>query len=268
MNKIMILGAGRMGGALIKGWIQKNKIEAKQICVIEKRKEVRTNIKKKLGVSIQENIPYNWFGDILIIAVKPQSLEIVFQEINKSKIKINTIISLVAGCTVSSIKKNINMKSVIVRSMPNITASVSKSITVLYSSSIIDIKIKRDIESTMTSVGHVKWIDSENMMDCITAISGSGPAYFFLFFESFVTAAIKSGLPKELSLELVTKTIEGSFEMILKGQNANKLIEQVASPGGTTEAALKVLDNSKKGLRRLMINTVDAAAKKSRQLEI
>ena len=112
MNKIMILGAGRMGGALIKGWIQKNKIEAKQICVIEKRKEVRTNIKKKLGVSIQENIPYNWFGDILIIAVKPQSLEIVFQEIyGRPFPDLNTNVGLS--------RKNLSLKEMIAFDMNN-----------------------------------------------------------------------------------------------------------------------------------------------------
>ncbi len=267
MTKILLLGVGNMGISLYRGWINSG-ISKDQILLVEKDNARKTYLIDKLGIESSPSIPFNWKGDAIVLAIKPTSFLQASKDLNNEKAKSALIISIVAGLTNKKLRNCIESKALIVRSMPNISSTVGKGVTVLNTNDKLDYDTKKLVEDLMSAVGYVNWIKDESLMDLITAISGSGPAYFFLFLESLIKIGVENGLPHSLSNYLVKKTAEGALKLCEDEENMRLLIESVTSPGGTTEAALDILEGKKNNLISILSKAVLAAKKRSEELAL
>ncbi len=231
---------------------------------------VETNLKRKVllrkkykNIKFYSSIPEGWKGDVLIFAIKPQVFLKAAEGINKKSLDYNFAISIMAGLKTKYIKKNIIAKAKILRAMPNLPAIKMKSVTCCYCSSKLSIKEKKLLTGILKCLGEVYWLKKENELDAVTAISGSGPAYFFLFFQTMIEAAKKIGLDKKLASSLVIKTAYGALALAEDNKNLKKLIKNVSSKGGTTEAAMNILTKGKNDIPYILTKAIIAAKKKS-----
>ena len=266
MQKILLIGGGRMGTSLVSGWIKKGITDSQSVCLVEVDKLKHSFFEQSFGISPVINIPSKWEGDCLVIAVKPQALNAVLNKLKISIIDVKYLVSIVAGCNILRIRRSIDTDIPIIRSMPNISSSIGLGVTIMNSDIEISKEIKILVEELMSAVGYIDWLKDESLMDLITALSGSGPAYFFLFIDSLVKAGVRGGLNKEFTMNLVKNTLEGSLKLCENESNIEELIDRVTSPGGTTEAALKILNHNKLGINRLIAKAVNAAEKRSKEL--
>jgi pyrroline-5-carboxylate reductase len=263
MKRIAIIGCGNMGEVLLKGILEKGLVSRNLITVADKKSSRLSYIKKTYGVSVNSSAAEAVSkSDIVVLAVKPQDMKAVLKELN-SAVEYKLIISIAAGITLEYIKAKTGTKRLI-RAMPNTPALAGHGITAIsYAKGVstYDINIADRI---FGSVGKVVHID-EKSMDTVTAVSGSGPAYFFLLMEAMVEAAISLGMEKETAEKLVNETAFGAASLQNKTrQQPSTLREKVTSKGGTTEAALNVFKN--KGFKRIVKDAVRAACKKSKTL--
>ena len=249
-----------MGTSILDGLLSKNILNNVDIFILEPNKHQRKFLKKK-GVSVFENIAEINLKKLgikaLIFAVKPQILEEVAFEIKKYIYIKVPIISIVAGKRIKFYKKVFGRDSSIIRVMPNTPATYGKGISAVYHCN----KTKKiHFQKTMkifSAVGKVISVKKENEMDIITAISGSGPAYVFLFIENLIKSAINNGLDKKTAIELVIETFLGSSYMAsISNKSPEELRIDVTSPGGVTEAALKEFNKN-----NIFNNTIDKAIK-------
>lgn len=238
--KIGIIGGGNMGEALIKGLHQLH-----SVIVAEANKERAVYLKKKYKVNIAEISDVIALSKVVVLAVKPQDMQVLFSHVRPDYLKDNKLfISIAAGLTTkffeNALKNALNPKPRVVRSMPNMPALIGQGITGLcagrYATSA-DIKTAQDILRTIGQTIVVK----ESMIDAVTAVSGSGPAYLFLFVEQWMAAAKKLGFKETEAKQLVYKTLLGSAHLLEQSSfSANELRVKVTSKGGTTQAALDV----------------------------
>lgn len=206
--------------------------------------------------------------DVIVLAVKPQIMKDVCESINHLVTPSPLIISIAAGKTISFYEDIFGKDISIVRAMPNTPALVGKGMTVLCGNKATS-EIKAQLSMNLLSVvGDVEWIDDEMLMDAVTAVSGSGPAYIFHLIEAMTAAGIKAGLTPALSEKLSRQTVIGSAALAdsESGTPAATLRQNVTSPGGTTEAALKILMDDQKGLTDLMTRAILAAQKRGKEL--
>jgi len=238
-KKILLIGAGNMGQSLIRGWLKHG---YKNILAIDPNLEVKKTL-SNLEISFHEDIEHFHFDvDVIVIAVKPQVLDEVLHQISMQDLSKTVILSIVAGKKIKVYQEALGDVS-IVRSMPNSPSSIGNGMTALCASSQTSEEQVLLSKSLFESVGKVAWVD-ESMMDIVTAISGSGPAYVFYFIECLISSAVKAGMKEDLARELAIMTVYGSANYALESeQNLQELRERVTSPGGTTEAALEVLTN-------------------------
>jgi len=255
-----------MGSAFIYGVTRKNIISLDNIFIIEPNKNLRKNIKNK-GYKV-----YNHLNDIdlkklsidiILIAVKPQAVSEVLSEL-KAKMSNNMLlISIVAGKKISYFKNILGREKLIIRAMPNTPAKIGKGITALYCSSKILDKYKKNTNILFSSTGNVLWLKKESDMDIVTAISGSGPAYVFKFIEALIETAINAGLDLKTARTLVKHTLLGASELALESNTSPKKLRlEVTSPGGTTEAAIKILEKNDQ-FDKIINLAINAAIKKS-----
>ena len=244
MKTIFLIGFGKMGRALVKGWLKSNEI--KNIIIIEPVKQDFSDLKNyKTKIVIYKNIKhlasYNII-DVLVLAVKPQKIENILLELNPLSKKIKLIISIIAGIKINKYEKYLGKSVPIIRAMPNTPASEGEGITAIVKNTIcneVSFEYSREI---LSSLGEVVTLNKEFQIDAVTAVSGSGPAYFFYFVEALINAATKLGLEDELAYKLALSTFIGSG-ILAKNLNQNlvELRQSVTSPGGTTEAGMKKL---------------------------
>ncbi len=255
-----------MGSALIYGIVNKNIISLDNIFIVEPNKILRKNIKTK-GYKVFNNLNdidlKKMVIDIILIAVKPQIIGEVLSEL-KNKMSNNVlIISIVAGKRISYFENCLGVKKLIIRAMPNTPAKIGKGITALYSSSRILDNHRKNINLLFSSTGEVLWLKKESDMDIVTAISGSGPAYVFKFIESLIESAINAGLDFKTAHTLVKHTLFGASKLALESNiSPKKLRIEVTSPGGTTEAAIKILEKQDQ-FNKIINLAINAAIKKS-----
>jgi pyrroline-5-carboxylate reductase len=262
-KKIAIIGCGNMGEALLKGLVSKKLFTRSRIIISDNCGSRLRFIKKSYRVRVTaSNIEAVKKSDIIILALKPQDMGFALSEIAEAA-RAKLIISNAAGITINYIKKKIGAKRV-ARVMPNTPALIGfamTAITVGYGLKKSDIDIT---ESIYACVGETILLNEKDM-DAVTAVSGSGPAYFFLLMETMVDAAQFLGLKKDTALKLVTQTAFGaSLLQYSLAENPSVLRKNVTSEGGTTEAALKIF--KKKGFAAIVKVALKAAAKRSRQL--
>ena len=265
--KILIIGAGKMGEAVLRIWLSDSSKFKKIISVVEINSKKRNKLKKNYPcANFSENIPASWKGDLILFAIKPQTFSNIAKIINSKNITTKIILSIMAGVTLNSLEKLIHGKAVFFRAMPNLASSVGRGVTGVFARKPIILSYKKKIEQLLANLGWVYWLKSEKLFDPLTAISGSGPAYIFLFLKIMKNSAKSFGFSDKVSNQLVLKTIKGVSEILEKNSNLEALITDVASPGGTTEAALEVLVKGKPNLKVILNKAILAANKRSIKL--
>jgi len=267
MSKIGFIGAGNMAEAIIKGVIDAKLYKSKDIIISDIRPQrVKTICKKYRVASAADNCKLTKAADILVLSTKPQNMQGVLEEIKGAVEKNLLIISIAAGVTTKRIQKVLGNVPV-VRVMPNTPALIGAGAAAIYATKKAQGKIK-DVTRIFSAVGLAVVVNDEKLIDAVTAVSGSGPAYFFLLMEEMIKTAQKLGLKKELAEILVLQTAKGAgllaVEALKNGQSPDVLRKNVTSPGGTTEAALKVF--SKRKFEKMVNDALAAAAKRSKEL--
>ena len=276
-NKLYFIGYGHMAEAIYQR-LDKSLFE--NICLIEKDDDRRISIdKKKHGkTQLLKSLQGIKFcnSDIVILAVKPNQIKLICNEINSliiEKKDLPVVISIAAGVTTTSIRDYIIQENLshlqnflnIYRAMPNLCASNGDSITGLFGSSVSDItNSKNTVSKIFNSVGEILWVKKEADLNIVTAISGSGPAYIFYIMEIMINSAQKLGLSEKDAKKLVTMTLIGSGKMGLSIQNLKEQISKVSSKGGTTEAAIKVFEKENLGL--IFNQAIEAAHARSKEI--
>ena len=276
-NKLYFIGYGHMAEAIYQ---RLDKSLFKNIFLIEKDDDRRISIDKKRHGKTQllkslQGIKF-CNSDIVILAVKPNQIKSICNEINSliiEKKDLPVVISIAAGVTTTSIKDYIIQENLshlqnflnIYRAMPNLCASNGDSITGLFGSSVSDItNSKNTVSEIFNSVGEILWVKKEADLNIVTAISGSGPAYIFYIMEIMINSAQELGLSEKDAKKLVTMTLIGSGKMGLSIQNLKEQISKVSSKGGTTEAALKVFE--KENLSLIFNQAIEAAHARSKEI--
>ncbi len=265
--KILIIGAGRMGEAILRAWTSKQFNFKTKITVIEIDPKKKSYIKSRYpNLSISKEIPLSWKGDLVLLAIKPQTFISMPKSFSSIKIDTKIVLSIMAGITLNKLESVSCLDAIYVRAMPNLASSVGKGVTGVYSKKIGNQNNKNKINTLLGALGSVLWLKNEDLFDSLTAISGSGPAYFFLIFLTIKNIAKRLGFTNKVANDLVSNTAEGALEIFKENSNLEKLISDVASPGGTTEAALRVLMKNKPNLISVLNKAILAANKRSKQL--
>lgn len=241
-NKTVIgfIGAGNMAYALIKGLLS-NGFDAKNINVSDSNEELLINRQSELKITTySDNNSLLNNSDIVVFAVKPQVLSIVCLQL-KNKVKPNHLfVSIVAGIRGNDINRWLGGNFALVRTMPNTPALFQSGVTGLFANDLVSNQQKELVTSILSSVGECFWVDDEKLIDAITAISGSGPAYFFLLMQSITQAATALGLDEKTANSLSIQTSLGASLMATKsGKDSKTLRKEVTSPNGTTQAAIE-----------------------------
>ena len=261
---ILLVGCGNMGRALVKGWLADGRA-IHRIHVIDPSPEA-AQAARDLGVrSIESPAVANTPVDIVILAVKPQQLETVLPIYRDLADSGTLVLSIAAGKPIEFYEQVLSGTPAIVRGMPNTPAAIGEGMTVLSANAEVTAEQRTLCESLMAAVGDVAWLEDEALMDKVTAISGSGPAYFFYFMEALEHAALDEGLDGETARLLTLETALGAARLAIEStKSLSELREQVTSPGGTTEAGIQVLDHA--GMSHILKRAVTAARKRSADL--
>lgn len=259
--KIGIIGCGNMGSAIVRGIVDNSVVPGSYIFLYDKDIHKAQNLADEAEVHLKDLKGVVSSSDVVIVAVKPQNSEELFDEI-APYIEGKTIISIMAGIKIDTITKQLGRQLPVVRAMPNMAAFVSESMTCISSNELV-----KDHEAAIkifSAIGKVVEV-SESEMDAVTAVSGSGPAYVFYLAEAMTEAGESIGLRREVAKVLAEQTLFGSALYLEKSQEEpGELANRVASKGGTTEAALSVF--KKEGLKDIIEKAVKAAQKRSEQL--
>ncbi len=265
---ILLIGGGKMGQALLQGWLASGAAPS-HILVVEPASEIRTHIEKAHGVkcvSAQRDVPQRFVPQIVVLAVKPQIMADITAECAVWAGRGALFISIAAGKTLAFFALYLGKNAAVVRAMPNLPALIGKGVTAYIANNMVSEKQARMAEELLCAVGSAHRLRDESLMDAVTAISGSGPAYVFYFMECLVQAATQLGLPNELAVELVSGLLKGSVELACDAdQSLESLRAGVTSSGGTTQAALAVLMRQN-GLDALLLEAAKAAHARSKEL--
>jgi pyrroline-5-carboxylate reductase len=263
---IGFIGAGNMARSLVSGLL-KNGWRKNQIVLSDPDPSQRQAIESVLGVkTFADNQAVVINAEILVLAVKPQVLaEAAMALAPAAQKKKPLIISIAAGVRLADIDRWLGGGLPIVRAMPNTAALIGSGASGLYANKRVNDAMRNQAESILRAVGVTVWLGEESLMDVVTALSGSGPAYFFLVMEALEQASIESGLDPKQARLLTLETAYGAAKMALEGhEEPSQLRHRVTSPGGTTEQAVKVLENG--DIRRLFRQAVQAAVNRSREI--
>jgi pyrroline-5-carboxylate reductase len=266
-GNLVLLGAGKMGGAMLEGWLKAG-ADAKKIVALDPAPppEIKALIEKH---AIRHNPPVASIGEteVILAAVKPQIMEDVLPSVVPLKTFRPLILSIAAGKTIASFERHFGKDAAIIRSIPNTPASIGRGITAMAANPNVSAAQQALASALLSSIGEVVTVDDESLIDAATAVSGSGPAYVFYLTECLAEAGVKAGIPAELAMQLARATVAGAGELMRQtGLPAATLRQNVTSPKGTTHAALQILMKDRDGLQALMTEAIAAATKRSREL--
>ncbi|GJL93190.1 pyrroline-5-carboxylate reductase [Hyphococcus sp.] len=261
---VALIGAGAMGGALLKGWLAAGTIDPATSAVFDPNaNDAMKALCAEHGLALNSN---GKSFDTMVLAVKPQAADTVlpgYVELAKHAI----VVSVMAGKSIAKISALLNGVSRVARVMPNLPAAIGKGVSGLYAPDSIDSDGRALIEKLMRAAGETVWVDTEQGIDFVTAVSGSGPAYFFLLTEALAEAGAKLGLTPQAAAALARATLSGSGALIAQEtRTPEEMRKTVTSPGGTTAAALAVFDGDDQAMRTLVAAAVKAAAKRASEL--
>jgi pyrroline-5-carboxylate reductase len=260
---IVLAGAGKMGGAMLSGWLAQG-LDANRVAVIEPYPS--DDIKALAARGVRLNPASGDIGSVaaLVIAVKPQMFREAGPALKPFIAPDTLVVSIMAGITIAAIRQVCGGS--VVRAMPNTPAAIGRGITVAVADKNVSAAQRAVADALLRAIGAVEWTGDETLMDAVTAVSGSGPAYVFLLAEELARAGIEAGLPPELATKLARETVAGSGELLHRSDlDAATLRRNVSSPGGTTAAALEVLMGAD-GMQSLLTRAVAAATRRSREL--
>ena len=262
---IVIVGAGKMGGAMLEGWLSLG-VDAKAVVVVEPQPSREISALARRGLCLNPVASSVGEASAIVIAVKPQVAPEVVPALGSHLGSGTVVVSIMAGRTLGFLERALPQPAALVRAMPNMPAAIGRGITVAVPNARVSARQRDLVHALLSATGMVEWIADEELMDAVTAVSGSGPAYVFLLAEVLARAGAAAGLPAELAAKLARATVAGSGELLHRSPlDAATLRQNVTSPGGTTAAALEVLMASE-GLDQLMAKAVAAATRRSREL--
>lgn len=243
--KIAFLGGGNMAGALIGGLLAKG-YDRRSISVIEVSPAARERLAAQHGVRASTAPDAATLeAATLVLAVKPQDMRAALSGLS-GKLNQKLVISIAAGVRIDALSRWLGGHRKLVRCMPNMPALIGAGIAALYALPEVNAEERKTAASILGAVGEVVWVDEERLLDPVTAVSGSGPAYVFWFIEQLAASGQKLGLPKDVSLKLAMQTVVGAAKLAAASSDSPDVLrKQVTSKGGTTEAALKVFDEEK-----------------------
>lgn len=264
-KRIAVLGAGNMGTAMIRGMLTAHWCRPQNLTATHPRKERGEALAKDLGIrTTQDNREAAEWCDVLLLAVKPQILHRVLEEVAPAVTKEKLVVSIAAGVTTRTIGAALPGGTPVVRAMPNLGVTTQLGATALCRGEHAREEDFRTAEAIFRSVGIVVETD-EALMDAVTGLSGTGPMYVFQFIEGLSDAGVKVGLSRHVANELVVQTVLGAAKLVqTTGQHPGLLKDQVTSPGGTAIAALHRLESG--GLKALLMDAVETATKRSAEL--
>ena len=260
---IALAGAGKMGGAMLTGWLAQG-LSPKHVAVIDPHLSPEISALAAKGVRLNPQATDLGMVDTLVVAVKPQSFRDAGAALKALVGPSTLVVSIMAGTTMSALEEVVG--DAVVRAMPNTPAAIGRGITVAVPSKRVTAAQRAMTDALLKATGLVEWVDDENLMDAVTAVSGSGPAYVFLLAEELARAGVAAGLPEQLATTLARATVAGSGELLHRSDLPSATLRQnVTSPGGTTAAALEVL-MATDGMQPLMTRAIAAATRRSREL--
>lgn len=266
--RLVLAGCGNMGYAMLAGWLGSGKLKPDQTFVVEPNDGLRQRA-EALGCHVAADasaIPSNAAPELVVLAVKPQ----VIRHVTKGYVRFGdghtTFVSVAAGTPVATFEDVLGKHAPIMRCMPNTPAAIGKGMMVLYSNPLVSPEVKETVADLLSASGRVATIEDEGLMDAVTAVSGSGPAYIFHFIEALTIAAKNAGLPEETAKLLAMQTVHGAASLAAESsEEPGTLRQQVTSPNGTTAAALAVLMGEDR-LTKLVTQAVEAARLRSIEL--
>jgi pyrroline-5-carboxylate reductase len=260
---LALAGAGKMGGAMLTGWLAGG-LDPRRVVVIEPLPSPEIAALAAKGIRLNPQAKDTGAVETLVVAVKPQSFREAGAVLKPFAGRSTLVVSIMAGATIASISDACG--GAVVRAMPNTPAAIGRGITVAVAAKNVSAAQRTVADALLRATGAVEWVDDETLMDAVTAVSGSGPAYIFLLAEELARAGVEAGLPTELATRLARETVAGSGELLRRSDASSATLRQnVTSPGGTTAAALEVLMGPD-GMQPLMIKAIAAATKRSREL--
>jgi pyrroline-5-carboxylate reductase len=260
---IVLAGAGKMGGAMLSGWLAQG-LEASRAVVIEPHpsEDIRAHLAK--GVRLNPSSPEVGSVAAFVVALKPQAFREAAPALKPCVGATTLVVSIMAGTTMALLAEVLGGH--VVRAMPNTPASIGRGITVAVAAKDVSAAQRETADGLLRATGSVEWITDEGLIDAVTAVSGSGPAYVFLLAEELARAGVAAGLPEALATKLARETVSGAGELLHRSDlDAATLRQNVTSPAGTTAAALEVL-MGQDGLQSLLTRAVAAATKRSKEL--
>jgi len=266
LKKIGFIGAGSMAEALVKGLLLSGVFKKDQIMMSDVAKDRLNFMSSHYGVkTTPKNIEAAKMSDLIVLAVKPNLIGVVLSEIKGLLTARKILISIAAGINTSYISELVKRKMKIVRVMPNTPALVLAGASVIYCNPLLNQEEKENISRIFESIGIALVIENEELLDAVTGLSGSGPAYVAMFIEALSDGGVKMGLPRNMALNLAAQTVYGTAKMMLEsGIHPAELKDKVSSPGGTTIEGIKELEVH--GLRGSVISAVESATRRSKEL--
>jgi pyrroline-5-carboxylate reductase len=264
-STIVLVGAGKMGSAMLDGWIGLG-LDPARVVVIEPQPAPEISALAARGLRLNPDPHAVSDPAVIVIAVKPQVAAEVVPAAAPLVGRSTVVVSIMAGQRLATLEGALPEGTAVVRTMPNTPAAVGRGITVAVANARVSAPQRDLAHRLLAAVGAVEWVDEEGLLDAVTAVSGSGPAYVFLLAETLAQAGTAAGLPADLAARLARATVAGSGELLHRSPlDAATLRRNVTSPGGTTEAALAVL-MGEHGLTPVMRQAIAAATRRSREL--
>jgi len=263
MGKLLLVGCGKMGGAMLEGWLVRG-LPAADVVVAEPVEALRPTTPGLRALAASAELSDS--PEIVVLAVKPQSMDEALGDLKRFADQGAVFLSIAAGKTLKYFAAHLGAAAKVVRAMPNTPAAVRQGITVATAAPGVSAGEKKRCHQLLEAVGQVLWVDDESLMDPVTALSGSGPAYVFLLVEAMAAAGAKLGLEPAMAMQLARATVSGSGALLQQSSEpAAQLRVNVTSPGGTTAEALKVLMGDD-GIQRVFDKALAAAARRSKEL--
>lgn len=267
-GSVVLAGAGKMGAAMLAGWLENGLDPASVVIQEPQLSGAALELAQKHGITSQSVLEVQSRPPaVIVVAVKPQMMDDVFPALAKIAGPKTVVMSIAAGKTIASFEKHLPAGVAVVRAMPNTPAAIGRGITGAVANAHTTSDQKATCEALLSAVGDVVWVPDEGLIDAVTAVSGSGPAYVFLLAEALAEAGVAAGLAPETAKRLASATVSGAGELLHQSKTDPATLRQnVTSPGGTTAAALGVLMRDGSGLKELMTEAVLAAQKRGREL--
>jgi pyrroline-5-carboxylate reductase len=266
--RLVLAGCGNMGYAMLSGWLKSGKLRPETVFVVEPNSDLRGRAEAlgcRAGADAGD-IPADAVPALVVIAVKPQTIRDVTAAYKRFGDGRTTFVSVAAGTPVATFEAILGDRAPVMRCMPNTPAAIGKGMMVLFSNGLVSAETQRVVADLLSASGEVTTIDDEGLMDAVTAVSGSGPAYIFHFIEALTAAAETAGLPTETAKLLAMQTVYGAASLAAESREEPGILrQQVTSPNGTTAAALAVLMGGDR-LTNLLTEAVEAARLRSIEL--